>query len=48
MGDPGVTALFLSSNTSDLETGILVVTGLMLAWHYRVNAGTGGPSVSVL
>ena len=36
-----------SSHTSDLKTGTPVVT-LPGAWRYRVSAGTGRPSVSIL
>ena len=36
-----------SSHTSDLKIGTPVAT-LPGAWHYRVSAGTGQPSVSIL
>ena len=36
-----------SSHTSDLKTGTPVAT-LPGAWRYRVSAGTGWPSVSIL
>ena len=36
-----------SSHTSDLKFGTPVAT-LPGAWHYRVSAGTGHPSVSIL
>ena len=36
-----------SSHTSDFKIGTLVAT-LPGAWHYRVNAGTGRPGVSML
>ena len=36
-----------SSHTSDLKIGTPVAT-LLGAWHYRVSAGTGRPSVSIL
>ena len=36
-----------SSHTSDLKIGTPVAT-LPGAWRYRVNAGTGRPSVSIL
>ena len=36
-----------SSHTSDLKSGTPVAT-LPGAWHYRVSAGTGRPSVSIL
>ena len=36
-----------SSHTSDLKTGTLVAIQPG-AWHNRVSAGTGGPSVSIL
>ena len=36
-----------SSHTSDLKIGTPVAT-LPGAWHYRVSAGTGWPSVSIL
>ena len=35
------------SHTSDLKIGTPVAT-LPGAWHYRVSAGTGRPSVSIL
>ena len=35
------------SHTSDLNNGTPVTT-LPGAWHYRVSAGTGWPSVSIL
>ena len=36
-----------SSHTSDLQIGTPVAT-LPGAWRYRVSAGTGWPSVSIL
>ena len=36
-----------SSHTSDLKLGTTVAT-LPGAWHYRVNARTGQPGVSIL
>ena len=36
-----------SSHTSDLKMGTPVAT-LPGAWHYRVSAGTGRPSISIL
>ena len=36
-----------SSHTSDLKIGTPVAT-LPGNWHYRVNAGTGRPGVSIL
>ena len=36
-----------STHTSDLKIGTPVAT-LPGAWHYRVSAGTGRPSVSIL
>ena len=36
-----------SNHTSDLKTGTPVAT-LPGTWHYRVSAGTGRPSVSIL
>ena len=36
-----------SSHTSDLQIGRTVAI-LPVAWHYRVSAGTGWPSVSIL
>ena len=36
-----------SSHTSNLKIGSPVAT-LPGAWHYRVSAGTGQPSVSIL
>ena len=36
-----------SSHTSDLKIGTPMAT-LLGAWHYRVSAGTGQPSVSIL
>ena len=36
-----------SSHTSDLKIGTPVAT-LPCAWRYRVSAGTGWPSVSIL
>ena len=36
-----------SSHTSDLKIGTPVAT-LSGAWRYRVSAGTGRPSVSIL
>ena len=36
-----------SSHASDLEIGTPVAT-LLCAWRYRVSAGTGWPSVSIL
>ena len=38
---------FWSSDTSDLKTDTPVAT-LPGAWRYRVSAGTGWPSVSIL
>ena len=35
------------SHTSDLKVGILVAT-MPSAWCYRVNSGTGWPSVNIL
>ena len=35
-----------SSHTSDLKVGTLAAS-LPGAWHYRVSAGTGWPSVSI-
>ena len=50
--DPGFKShlrrdFFRSSHTSDLKTGTPVAT-LPGAWRYRVRAGTGWPSVSIL
>ena len=36
-----------SSHTSDFNIGTPVAT-LPGAWHYRISAGTGRPSVSIL
>ena len=36
-----------ASHTSDLKIGTPVAT-LPGAWHYRVSAGTGCPSISIL
>ena len=37
-----------SSHSNDLKTGTLPVATLPGAWRYRVSAGTGWPSVSIL
>ena len=50
--DPGIESRLRwdfsrSSHTSDLKSGT-PVAALPGTWHYRISAGTGRPSVSIL